>query len=107
MAFRKLLRRRTPEETRARKREWAREHYTPKPCPPPPCAVGEVFGRLTVQSVEKTNGGKYSLTVRCQCGTVTSMQPAKIIKGLIKSCGCYHREYMRASYFEGRRQVSL
>lgn len=66
--------------------------------------IGQTFGRLTIIAFEKVQREKYSCTrwiVRCECGTLKSVDPIKILSGNTKSCGClkseqtakYNKEY--------------
>lgn len=58
--------------------------------------VGKIFGRLTV--VEKASSGKYG-HVRwkcvCACGAEKTVTSSNLLRGSIKSCGCYIKEIMK------------
>jgi hypothetical protein len=59
--------------------------------------VGKKFDRLTVLEVfkEKTAKGNdvYKLRCSCDCGNETTINLTHI--GVVKSCGCYHKEVLR------------
>lgn len=57
--------------------------------------IGQKFNRLTVIAYEIVPCRKYSKTkwiVRCECGTLKSVDPAKVISGNTMSCGCLKSE---------------
>ena len=49
--------------------------------------LGEKFGKLTVI---EDNGGAV-VTVRCDCGTVKTVNKSNVVSGKVKSCGCSRR----------------
>lgn len=56
---------------------------------------GKRFGRLTIIAFEIADKGTYSETrwiVRCDCGTLKSVSPRKILSGNTQSCGCLRSE---------------
>lgn len=55
---------------------------------------GSRFGRLTfeVASEEKTADGSFKWWLLCDCGSRILRDPARVVHGQIKSCGCLHRE---------------
>lgn len=55
---------------------------------------GEKFGRLTVikRSEKRDSSGNVYWICRCDCGNETEVQGRSLRKGLIVSCGCYHKE---------------
>ena len=58
--------------------------------------IGEVFGRLTVQSLEGKvllDGGKKRLwRCRCSCGKEALVPTNRLESGNTKSCGCLHND---------------
>lgn len=56
------------------------------------------FGRLTVlrRSVKKSRNREIFWWVKCACGKEKEVLGSHLKKGLIKSCGCYHREVIGA-----------
>ena len=67
--------------------------------------VGRRFGRLTVESLNRT-GGKTYWNVRCDCGALRVVRTGSLNSGQTKSCGCLARELLRARCLEdltGRR----
>ena len=55
---------------------------------------GKKFGRLTVikRSEKRDSSGNVYWICRCDCGNETEVQGRSLRKGLIVSCGCYHKE---------------
>lgn len=52
--------------------------------------------RLTVLYQDKERSGHNSYWYcQCECGTIKSIQGGKIRSGIIKSCGCYNKEFPR------------
>lgn len=58
-----------------------------------PCVSieGRRFGRLI--AVQKTRGGK--MLCKCDCGNERIVMRGSLLKGLTKSCGCFHSEQTR------------
>lgn len=57
--------------------------------------IGQKFDRLTVIAYEVVPRKMYSETrwiVRCECGTLKSVSPSRVLSGNTKSCGCLKRE---------------
>ena len=57
--------------------------------------IGQKFNRLTVIAFEKVKRKNYSGTrwiVRCDCGTLKSVEPKRVISGHTMSCGCLKAE---------------
>lgn len=58
--------------------------------------VGQRFGRLTVISeVEERRNGKIQWLCVCACGNTKTVSSQGLIRGTVKSCGCYRRECTR------------
>ena len=53
--------------------------------------TGQKYGRLTFVSY----AGKSKWVVKCDCGTIKTIQSYDVLKGLVVSCGCYHHEIMK------------
>lgn len=51
-------------------------------------AVGQKFGKLTVESVESVPGGFALFTVLCECGTRKKIRACNVINENSESCGC-------------------
>lgn len=77
--------------------------------------IGEKYNRLTVIAYEIVEKKQYSGTrwiVRCDCGTLKSVDPSRVISGHTKSCGCLKAEHTtafnkRAKVKHGGRQDQL
>ena len=57
--------------------------------------IGQTFNRLTVIAYEVDRREKYGRTrwiVRCECGTLKSVEPRRVISGNTMSCGCLKSE---------------
>lgn len=57
--------------------------------------LGRKYNRLTVIAFENTKRGKtgcWNWIVRCDCGTLKSVNPYRVLNGNTKSCGCYKAE---------------
>lgn len=55
---------------------------------------GEKFGRLTALSAVPRSGGKWMY--RCACGSEKAIRAGGVKAGLVRSCGCLHRERARS-----------
>ena len=56
--------------------------------------TGKRFGRLTVIRRAPQEGRKFTRwECRCDCGNITMSDAYGLKKGLIQSCGCYHKEF--------------
>lgn len=51
-----------------------------------------IFNRLTITGEIKIAGREREFTYTCVCGEVGKTKPSHIIKGVVKSCGCLHKE---------------
>jgi len=59
--------------------------------------IGSVFGRWTVTAViVDESGGKTMWLCRCVCGTERAVRPYRAANGESQSCGCLHKERVRA-----------
>lgn len=55
--------------------------------------TGRKFNKLTVISrAENSNKGAIRWLCVCECGNQTIVERSNLVKGVIKSCGCYNRE---------------
>lgn len=55
--------------------------------------INKKFNRLTI--IEKTNQRKSRSIIwkcSCECGNITYVSSTNLVKGYIKSCGCYQKE---------------
>lgn len=89
MAYRKLEKPRTREEKLAMKRENARRKHVPKEHPLMP---GQRFGRLVVQ-VCYLERSRHAVQCICDCGETVYPRVSYLRRGVVKSCGCYRRDY--------------
>lgn len=53
---------------------------------------GDVFTRLTVTSIESSEGRGRVIVCRCECGNEVKAMPSNLKNGATKSCGCLSRE---------------
>lgn len=58
--------------------------------------VGEVFGRLTILSLNHKLGTRARVHVRCVCGIEKLVTKSGLLAGSTQSCGCYRRELKAA-----------
>ena len=55
--------------------------------------TGDVFGRLTVETVVgKSKNGHYLWSCQCECGNTTKVTSSCLISGHTRSCGCFQKE---------------
>ena len=56
--------------------------------------IGQVFGRLTIQSepFKCRKWGQWMVTVKCECGVVKPARIRQMMVGNVKSCGCLNKE---------------
>lgn len=65
-------------------------------------AVGEVFGRLTVQGPSFSDGGgKKLIEVLCDCGINLIIRKGNLLSGTSKSCGCLAIEKAKSKKTHG------
>lgn len=59
--------------------------------------VGQRFGRLTVikLSEKRTYSGGTKWICKCDCGNTTEVSRTHLIRGGVKSCGCYAKDYAK------------
>lgn len=57
---------------------------------------GKRFGRLTVINYHSSNGQYCKWTCKCDCGNYRFIKSYSLTSGVSKSCGCLHREIIRA-----------
>lgn len=63
--------------------------------PPPVDHTGKRFGRFTVQA-RASFDKETAWHCLCDCGTEKVVRTASLTKGLTLSCGCYHRDKVKA-----------
>jgi hypothetical protein len=58
---------------------------------------GERYSRLVVLATQQRLKGKYQYynLCRCDCGKKTYRTSRQLVLGLLKSCGCGHREHLK------------
>jgi hypothetical protein len=62
-----------------------------------PIEAGNVFSHLTaIRKAENSKNGKTQWEFACSCGTVKSLEAAKVTTGRLNSCGCLRGQ----SYFD-------
>lgn len=54
--------------------------------------VGEKFGRLLVLSEYKDSKNRHRCECKCDCGNIKDCCKYSLIRGVVKSCGCYRKE---------------
>jgi hypothetical protein len=55
--------------------------------------TGQRFGRLvTVRCLNKDSHGNYMWSFICDCGNYNILRATTVRSGLVKSCGCLHKE---------------
>ena len=54
--------------------------------------TGNVYGRLTVVSLEELRRGKAFWRCQCECGNTSVVAGDKLRRGITKSCGCLQNE---------------
>lgn len=59
----------------------------------------EKYGRLTIKGMYKKNGHIYCSCI-CDCGNKKDVRKDHLLKGLIISCGCFHKERMSKLFTE-------
>lgn len=73
--------------------------------------IGQKFGRLTIVGASKVklnNGKKYWYwKAVCDCGNNVTVRPADLVKGKMKSCGCYVNELKRKPKKHGESGTKL
>lgn len=63
---------------------------------------GQTFGRLVVVARAPSRKGRTYWRCQCVCGTTKDVAAQTLSRGLVVSCGCYHREQAAE---QGRRRV--
>lgn len=66
--------------------------------------------RLTIIGIDEPhickNGRKRTkLKCLCNCGNITSVDRSNLLRGGVKSCGCYKKDYMKATKKHARRST--
>lgn len=61
--------------------------------------TGKRFGRLVALEPIRVNGAlKWKL--QCDCGNITTNTYNRLNSGVVRSCGCLQRDYMRSTYID-------
>lgn len=68
--------------------------------------IGQTYGRLFVQSVDRTTQAKPKFSCDCLCGNSTVVDVHSIISGKTQSCGCLKRE-ITSERFRGALRPSV
>lgn len=68
--------------------------------------TGMRFGRLTVQKRGENKNGKTAWLCKCDCGNEKTVLSTDLTRGLVKSCGCFQREF-RVQDITGNRYGML
>lgn len=58
--------------------------------------TGRRFGRLTVIGRAPNKGERTMWICKCDCGNIKTIGRANLVKGTTQSCGCLHKEAVRA-----------
>lgn len=62
------------------------------------CAIGDKFNYLTIINEPKTKRKNTYVDCRCDCGAIRNIRLSRLLDGKTKSCGCKHKEYLRAKF---------
>lgn len=54
--------------------------------------TNQQFDRLTVIKRAPNKNNKVYWECKCECGNIVNIRSDQLIRGITKSCGCYHRE---------------
>lgn len=70
---------------------------------------GKVFSRLTVLNrIENDSHGNAQWLCRCECGKETIVNGTRLLRGIIKSCGCLRRDSrISANTTHGKKKTRL
>lgn len=56
--------------------------------------IGLKFNRLLVQAEASPLNGNSRVNCLCECGTEKEFYLTRVVRGIVKSCGCYKAEYL-------------
>lgn len=57
--------------------------------------IGQKFGRYTIVSRAESSYGHIRWTCACECGKIKAVSQSDLLRGHIKSCGCYSADAAR------------
>jgi hypothetical protein len=66
---------------------------------------GDKFNRLTFLNELNTINNKKHWLCECECGIIKSYDYYNIIKGDVKSCGCYHKDNVKNYNWTGYKDI--
>lgn len=66
---------------------------------------GDKFNRLTFLNEVNTINNKKHWLCECDCGNIKSYDYYSIIKGYVKSCGCYHKDNVKNYNWTGYKDI--
>jgi hypothetical protein len=66
---------------------------------------GDKFNRLTFLNELNTIYNKKHWRCECECGDIKSYDYYSIIKGYVKSCGCYHKDSVKNYNWTGYKDI--
>lgn len=66
---------------------------------------GDKFNRLTFLNEINTINNKKHWICECECGKIKSYDYYSIIKGYVKSCGCYHKDDVKKYNWTGYENI--
>lgn len=67
--------------------------------------LGQRFGRLVVDKFEYHKYSRCWWSCVCDCGARKIVSSNMLLRGHVKSCGCYKRDLLRKSYGEGAYNI--
>ena len=67
--------------------------------------VGQKFNRLKFVCEDKSKFNKKYWRCECECGKIKSYDYYSIIKGYVKSCGCYHKDNVKNYNWSGYKKI--
>lgn len=67
----------------------------------------KIFGRLTINGERYKRDGKHLIVATCECGVVREYGYHQLLRGKIKSCGCYRREFRTITAPHGKSNHPL
>lgn len=69
-------------------------------------AVGDTFGRLTVDSISAPTAGRRTFTCQCVCGKKVTVRSGTL-RGKRPSCGCWHRDWASETFRKDPGEASF
>lgn len=59
--------------------------------------IGKKYGRLLVTASTRGGKGEKLFVCQCDCGNIRTNAISYLIRGIVKSCGCYKSDKMKVS----------